>query len=99
MIKDWFDAAPVTKFGISLAQNYAREFALISKMQKHKREEKQKKLVANVMAQVKAFGANNKMNIYKKAKLGNAIKWTLRDLDFDREMIDALVKEIFLALT
>lgn len=99
MIKRWFSTASASEFGIRLAQNYAREFALInSETNKSKREKKRNKLLASMLADAKDFNAANKLNIYKKAKLGNAIKWTLKDLGYDDKIIDSLLKEIFIAL-
>lgn len=99
MIKSWFSTASASEFGTRIAQHYACELRLInSETNKSKREKKHKKLLANIMAQTKDFNAANKLNIYKKAKLGNAIKWTLKDLGYDEKIIDSLLKGIFIEL-
>lgn len=98
MPNNGFNTASVSEFGKDLARNYAREVAMISETNKSKRERKHKKLLAKVLVQAKDFSASNKLNIYKKAKLGSAIKWTLKDLGYDDQIIDSLLQEIFIAL-
>jgi hypothetical protein len=51
-----------------------------------------------VLEKAKQFRLSNKLNIYKKAKLGNAFRWTLTDLGYDSTLIDELTKELMLAL-
>lgn len=98
MKKERINTASASEFGKYLAENYAHEFTRISETNKSKRDKKHKKLLADVLVQAKAFSASNKLNLYKKAKLGNAIKWTLKDLGYDDRIIDSLLKEIFIEL-
>jgi hypothetical protein len=46
----------------------------------------------------KQFGQTHKLNIYKKAKLGNAFKWILLEKGYDAQFVDELTKEVILAL-
>ena len=40
--------------------------------------------------EVAEFKAAHKLNIYKKAQLGNAFKWTLKEAGYQASDVDAL---------
>ena len=46
--------------------------------------------------QMARFKLEHKLNIYKKAQLGNAFKWALKDAGYDPEFVDQLTKNMML---
>lgn len=98
MIAGWFDASEAEQFGNELAEFYDEKFRANTKAGSHKKEEKQKKLVDQVLLKARQYGATNKPNFFKKAKLGNAFKWKLKDLGYDDELVDLLTKDVLFAL-
>ena len=46
--------------------------------------------------QVQQFKAGRALNVYKKAKLGNAFKWVLRDKGYDTQYVDDLTEWLML---
>lgn len=98
MILRWFDAKEAEEFGNSIAEFYDKRFREIEKTSDNKRLDKQQKLVAQVILKAREFKAAHQLNAYKKAQLGNAFKWKLRDLGHDKELIDLMTKDLMFAL-
>ena len=48
--------------------------------------------------QVERFKAENKLNTYKKAKLGNAFKWALKDAGYEAAYIEKISEWLMLRL-
>lgn len=98
MLLRWFDAREAKAFGEELARYYDSEWRAIARASESKQEDKQRKLLARVLQRARQFASEHRLNVYRKAKLSNHLKWTLKDLGHDDELIDRLVKEIVLAL-
>lgn len=98
MILSWFDAKAAVDFGHSLADFYDKQSRLNAKASNQKIAEKQQKLVAQILLKARQFNAAHKLNAYQKAKLGNAFKWKLHDLDHDAELVDVITKDLMIAL-
>lgn len=98
MILSWFDAKAAVDFGHSLADFYDKQSRLNAKASNQKIADKQQKLVAQLLLKARQFNAAHKLNAYQKAKLGNAFKWKLHDLDHDTELVDVLTKDLMIAL-
>lgn len=98
MISGWFDAKEAEAFGNMLAEFYDEKFRETEKAAGHQKLGKQQKLVAQVLLKAQQFKLNRKLNPYKKAKLGNAFKWKLRELGHHAELIDQMTKDLMLAL-
>ena len=95
MLLDWFDAKTSKEFGAVLATEFIERFERTSSRKKLSEPEfinKVQKSLQRMALLVQAFKRENKLNIYKKAQLGNAFKWTLRDAGIDPEYIDHLTR-------
>jgi hypothetical protein len=95
---NWFDATEAQKFGNTLAHFLIERLPLNSEKKKDKTIEKQQEVVLKLFAQIVNFKKNNSLNLYKKAKLGNAFKWELKQAGYDDEFINQLTHEIMLKL-
>lgn len=98
MISGWLDAREAEAFGNELAEFYDARFRANEKVTNQKQREKQQKLIAQCLQKARQYKASHKLNFYKKAKLGNAFKWKLRDMGHDVQVSDLLTKEVLLAL-
>ena len=49
--------------------------------------------------QVRAFGRDKCPNVYQRARLGNRVKWTLRDAGYPDPFVDAFVTELVTLVT
>jgi len=88
---DWLDARTATEFGHSLADFLAERIP-------SKSPKKAPEAMAKLFAKVDQFKVANKLNMYKKAKLGNAFKWKLIDYGYTDEFIDEMTKEVLMHL-
>ena len=99
MILSWFDAQKAKDFGTSLAAFFIERVPVKDRIEEEKFAAKTQKILAQMARQVTQFKAQNKLNTYKKAQLGNAFKWTLKDAGFEGAYIDQLTKWLMLQVS
>jgi hypothetical protein len=90
MLPNWLDASPAIKFGESLAQFFLDSAPHDPKVSEKKFATKTNAVLEKMDRRISTFKADHKLNLYKKAKMGNAFKWALRDSGHDKEYIDKL---------
>jgi hypothetical protein len=108
MLKNWFDAKEAQEFGKSLAEKFSVAYPAIDQKKESasgnkeglraKVQEKQKKVLGRLTLEVNQFAKSHRLNVYKKAKLGNAFKWVLIEKGYEAQFVDELTKEVILAL-
>ena len=96
MALSWFDAREARNFGISLANFYIERIPLDAAGGKDKSIAKRQEVLNKMYQKMALFRLGHKLNIYKRAQLGNAFKWTLKDAGYDPEIADHLTKELLL---
>jgi len=92
----WFDARDAQKFGISLAEFYMERIPVEAPNKKNKSLEKKQEVLNTMFSQIPPFKMKHNLNIYQKAKLGNAFKWKLLEADYDPALVDELTKVLLL---
>lgn len=92
----WLDARDAHNFGITLADFFMERIPLEMPNKKIKSIEKKQEVLDKMFSQIQLFKMKHKLNIYKKAKLGNAFKWKLLDADYDPVLVDELTKVLML---
>jgi hypothetical protein len=96
MVVSWFDAGDAEKFGQSLAQFFIKRVPLTIEGNKSKSAAKQLAkqfdAVDKMYLQIEEFKLNNRLNIYKKAKLGSAFKLELISAGYDPVFADQVTK-------
>ncbi len=98
MALSWFDAREAEKFGQALAQLFIARIPVVIEPGKKTSIADQFKVVEQAHTQIEQFKQNNKLNIYKKAKLGSAFKFELMAAGYKPEFIDQLTKGVLLKL-
>jgi len=98
MILSWFDAAEAKKFGDSLGRFFIERMSPISQVGDKKFAVKTDKVLHQMTGQIARFKQVNKLNTYKKAQLGNAFKWVLKDAGVASEYTDELTKWLMLQI-
>ena len=93
----WLDASEAQKFGTTLAEFFIERVPADNSGKKEKSLAKQQEIIKKMLLQVEIFKVNNKLNLYKKAKLANSFKWKLLDAKFDSELVDELTKTILVS--
>jgi len=92
----WFDARDAQEFGITLAEFFMERIPLEMPNKKIKSLARKQEVLDKMFVQIQSFRMKHKLNIYKKAKLGNAFKWKLLDAEYDPEFVDDLTKALLL---
>ncbi|WP_136419774.1 hypothetical protein [Herbaspirillum sp. ST 5-3] len=94
----WFDAKDAEKFGTSLADFFIERIPSESLQKKSVSLAKQKDVLNKLVYKVQLYGTEHKLNIYKKAKLGNAFKWKMREAHYDPAFIDEVTKMLMVKM-
>ena len=95
---NWFDARESQQFGTSLANFFMERVPPNLDGKKAVAMNKKKEVLGKMFMQIIKFKSEHRMNVYKKAKLGNAFKWKLRDAGYDSAFVDELTKTLMLKL-
>lgn len=92
----WFDAREAHELGINLAEFFMKRIPLEAPNKKSKSIEKKQEVLNTMFSQVHEFKMKHKLNVYKKAKLGNAFKWKLLEANYDPALVNELTKMLLL---
>lgn len=95
----WFDAKGSKEFGATLAQIFVQYLPIESGLSEKAFTEKVTKALSKAAVHIAVFKRENKLNIYKKAQIGNSFKWTLREAGLDPDYIDQLTKWLMLEIS
>jgi uncharacterized HAD superfamily protein len=100
MFARWFSTKEVDQFANELATEFNRRFpaseAASATPQTESRLRGSKDLM---MSRTQVFAERNKLNLYKRAKLANTLKWKLRELGYEQNLADTLVTEVVRIVT
>lgn len=92
MIFNWFDAKEAVDFALEISVDIDRLFPVATPTQKTPSSNKkdQKKLDSLVL-RTRTFAQMHRLNVYKKAKLLNTVKWKMRDKGHDEVLINQII--------
>ena len=93
---NWFDAREARAFGESLAVFFAERIQVNSGLKDRKFTAKAQQVLTKMARQAEQFRQTHKLNVFKKAQLGNAFKWKLRDAGYDQAYVDELTEWLML---
>lgn len=91
MITTWFNASEAVAFGEEIADEVERLFPLEERRTKPRNAKKEQNKLGALLIRVKAFSSRAPLNIYKKAKFLNTVKWKLRDAGHDEQFVNDVV--------
>jgi hypothetical protein len=91
MIREWFDAGEAVVFARIIARDVDRLFPPGLQKKKKTSAKKDQKKFDSLVLRTRAFAQQHKLNVYKKAKFLNTIKWELRDAGHEESLIDEIV--------
>lgn len=99
MLFNWFDASQEKQFGHALAESLIDRLALEEPAANNRlRGKRHDAMLHNMQQQITEFTLDRKLNTYKKAQLGNAFKWTLKDKGYDPEYVDQITNWLMLKI-
>jgi hypothetical protein len=58
-----------------------------------------RKVHDSIFLRIEAFGREHKLNIYKRARLGNRVKWALLEARYPASFVDAFTHEVATVVT
>lgn len=92
MALTWLDAKKSKEFGTALADFFIEKIPVENNQTVDEEyfARKTKKALIAMEAQVVEFKKTNKLNIYKRAQLGNTFKWALKNAGYAPEYINEL---------
>jgi hypothetical protein len=94
MIK-WFDCKAVDEFADTAVADLLKRVPPASIAVPAKNLAKRLKSTNDqIFARAQAFARAQPLNVYKKARLGNRVKWALREAGYSKEFVDALTYEL-----
>jgi len=94
----WFDASEAKEFGSSLARYFIEKTQPNHRLKDKLFAAKVDKTLSKMAGQIVQFKLHHKLNTYKKAQLGNAFKWALRDAGQEQEYADELTRWLMVQL-
>jgi hypothetical protein len=90
----WLDAGPAQAFGAEIAREIIR---LLGKVEaESKVRDKHRSKLERVLTRVHRFGQTESLNVYKKARFGQAVRESLIEAGYPKPLAEDLVR---LALT
>lgn len=93
----WLSSKEVVQFGKTVAREFAEQFPPGMERAAGDKELKQyRAALQSLKAKAVAYNAEKKLGIYKKAKLGNAIKWELKECGFTEEVADEITHAVII---
>ena len=96
----WFNSQEVDKFADWLTAEFIKRYPPTGlDTDSKKAGERLKKVHKSLFLRVEAFGKENKLNIYKRARLGNRIKWALREAGYPLPFSESFMHEVVTVVT
>jgi hypothetical protein len=95
----WLDTTEVDAFADSVVADLQRRFPPTGvDLSTRKAVDRVMKSVDQVTLQVGDFARSRKLNLYKKARFGNRLKWALREARYPALFVDVMTHELVTAL-
>lgn len=93
MIRNWLDATEAVAFAKDIARDVDQLFPREPQKGRtsKKLDLKNRKRLAQIVGRTRAFAREHPLNVYKKGKLLNTLKWALRESGHDQVLIDEIV--------
>ncbi|MBC8008304.1 MAG: hypothetical protein H7X76_09690 [Prolixibacteraceae bacterium] len=91
----WFDCKEVDKFADWVAVEIIKRYPPTGlDTDSKKSAQRLKKVHDSLFVRVEAFAWENKLNFYKRARLGNRIKWAMRDAGYPLPFSESFTHEV-----
>jgi hypothetical protein len=95
MVLDWLNTRTAVDFAQSIAQEIRQSMPPSDELPGKKEAGKRAKKIERIATQAKAFSRDHRLNFYKKAKLANTLKWSLKEAGYSdvfiREMVGLIL--------
>ena len=101
MFGDWFNCKEIDELVDSIVADLVKQFppSRVDDMTPQKAAKRLKGVHNVAFNRVDNFARSRPLNLYKKAHLGNRLKWSLKEAGYSGEFADALASEFITLVT
>lgn len=100
MLLNWFKSDDVDEFADSIVADLQRRFPPSGlDAGAKKAPERMQKTHQAIFARIEAFARSADLNLYRKARLGNRVKWALTEAGYTKPFVDAFTHELVTVVT
>jgi hypothetical protein len=91
----WFDSREVDKFADWLAAEIIKRYPPGGlDTDSKKAAQRLQKVHESLFLRIEAFANDNRLNIYQRARLGNRVKWAMRDAGYPLSFSESFTHEV-----
>ena len=95
MVFAWLDTKEVDAFADSVVKELLERFPPTGvDLSTRKSVERVLKNVDKLLGRVTEFTRSRKLNVYKKARFGNRVKWALREAKYPPQFVDIMTHKL-----
>ncbi len=98
MIRKWFDATAAVEFGEHMAEEVARIVPLEASRSSRKGASKQLDKFQRAIMHASDLKARSPLNVYKKARCANTLRWALIDKGYPKPFVEEVVRLVITRL-
>ena len=100
MVLDWFKSKEVDEFADSIVADLIKRLPPSGvDAPAKKAAERLRKTHDAIFGRIENFARTQNLNIYKKARLGNRLKWALVEVGYPSDFVDTLTLELVTVVT
>jgi hypothetical protein len=91
----WFNTKEVDRFAQELVAEVKKRIPVSTLGTLDKKSRERVSRMTDVLSdQVRAFATSQRLNVYKRARLGSRVKWALKDAGYPESFVDAFTYEL-----
>lgn len=94
-LREWFDVKEVDAFADSIVAELRKRYPPSGvELPARKAIERLRKSFGRLFDRIDGFAREGRLNVYKKARLGNRIKWALKDAGYAEDFVETFTREL-----
>jgi hypothetical protein len=98
MVFEWLNAAAAISFGEQMAEDVARIVPLDASRSTRKHASKQMEKFRRAILHASDLRAKVPLNVYKKARCANTLRWALLDKGYPKPFVEEIVRLVITRL-
>lgn len=92
---EWFDVKEVDAFADSIVAELRERYPPSGvELPATKAFDRLRKSFARMFARIDTFARSGSLNLYKKARLGNRVRWALKEAGYPEEFVETFTREL-----
>jgi hypothetical protein len=96
-----FGPSKTDEFAKNLAQDIAKRYppAIANNPEQMVSQKRLTAILEEAFNKARQFNTENRLGMFKKAKLGNTFKWELKEMGYDKKFVDMATEGLIVYLT